>query len=405
MNDPNSQKLREYKKLFSTVTIYDNGIEMLSGNNSRFLKKEQIGEVNVNWSGVIIIKTLNKTKEMRITLPQEYINLGEPKVLSSFLSGLIGLEEFKNHISKTENELSEVRAKQNKEIEKTAENIKKYSAKYNLKIIFGIISVGIAVTAFDIKFTTIGILLTIGSTYYIWKKSNKSTIKKKFKFTGYAFVLFLVFFYTGVYLDSKPSITISEPTNNLSIQEQSVVVKGKVDPKNSIILINNISINIDDNGNFTKEIKLKNEDNKITITAKNPRSDKQDTVILSVNRIFTEEELAEIKRLEDEKMARIAKEKAEKEAEEKRIENEWLSSKAGKIHTQHPEWTKEDCIKLADGKIWIGMTFDMLKYKRGLPNVANPSNYGYGMNWQWCWYDYTPSCFYGDSYGIVESYN
>jgi hypothetical protein len=47
----------------------------------------------------------------------------------------------------------------------------------------------------------------------------------------------------------------------------------------------------------------------------------------------------------------------------------------------------------------------MLKYIRGLPNSANPSNYGMGTEWQWCWNNYTPSCFYGDEDGIIDSYN
>jgi hypothetical protein len=72
---------------------------------------------------------------------------------------------------------------------------------------------------------------------------------------------------------------------------------------------------------------------------------------------------------------------------------------------KHPTWTKEDCLKLSKNKIWIGMTLDMLKYLRGKPNNANPSDYGKGVKWQWCWNNYTPSCFYGNSDGIVTSYN
>jgi len=88
------------------------------------------------------------------------------------------------------------------------------------------------------------------------------------------------------------------------------------------------------------------------------------------------------------------------------IENKkWNNSKAGKIQRKHPNWTNEECINLANRQVWIGMTIEMLKYSRGKPNHANPSNYGNGTEWQWCWDDYTPSCFYGKDNGVITSYN
>lgn len=81
-------------------------------------------------------------------------------------------------------------------------------------------------------------------------------------------------------------------------------------------------------------------------------------------------------------------------------------TKAGYIQKRHPEWSKEDCKLLAKGKIWIGMHIDMVKYLRGQPNSANPSNYGDGVKWQWCWSSYSPSCFYDDDNdGKIDSYN
>jgi len=80
------------------------------------------------------------------------------------------------------------------------------------------------------------------------------------------------------------------------------------------------------------------------------------------------------------------------------------NSKYGKLQKKHPDWTIEECIKVIDKKIWIGMSIEMLKYQRGLPDVANPSNYGNGTKWQWCWHDYTPSCFYGKN-GVITAYN
>jgi uncharacterized membrane protein len=84
----------------------------------------------------------------------------------------------------------------------------------------------------------------------------------------------------------------------------------------------------------------------------------------------------------------------------------FMKTKAGKIYKKHPEWSREDCERLANNRIWIGMDIDMLKYKRGLPNSANPSNYGGVTQWQWCWSDFTPSCFYdNDGDGKIDSYN
>lgn len=87
-------------------------------------------------------------------------------------------------------------------------------------------------------------------------------------------------------------------------------------------------------------------------------------------------------------------------------EKAWNQSKAGKICKENVGWTKEECQDLVDNKVWIGMTYDMLIAQRGKPNSANPSNYGNGTKWQWCWYDYKPSCFYDNNEdGITDSYN
>ncbi|MGM0934954.1 MAG: hypothetical protein ACQEWD_16085 [Bacteroidota bacterium] len=84
---------------------------------------------------------------------------------------------------------------------------------------------------------------------------------------------------------------------------------------------------------------------------------------------------------------------------------EWNNSKAGKIQREHPDWSRSDCRRLANKEIWIGMSLEMLKYLRGEPDTSNPSNYGNGVEWQWCWNGYSPSCFYGKADKIVTAYN
>ena len=91
--------------------------------------------------------------------------------------------------------------------------------------------------------------------------------------------------------------------------------------------------------------------------------------------------------------------------EEAIAKKNWENSKAGKIQKKHPNWSEEDCNNLAKKRIWIGMSYEMLIYLRGKPNHVNPSNYGDGVNYQWCWDDHSPSCFYGGSDGIITSYN
>lgn len=94
----------------------------------------------------------------------------------------------------------------------------------------------------------------------------------------------------------------------------------------------------------------------------------------------------------------IAKQKAEQEAFDK--------TPAGKLCLAHPTWSKDDCQGVADKKIWIGMTLEMLETEVGKPDHDNISNYGSGVKHQYCWTDKTPSCFYdnnGD--GVIDAYN
>jgi hypothetical protein len=84
----------------------------------------------------------------------------------------------------------------------------------------------------------------------------------------------------------------------------------------------------------------------------------------------------------------------------------WKASPAGQICATHPTWGKTDCDKIAARKVWIGMSYDMLIYLRGKPDNTNVSNYGSGNQYQYCWNNHTPSCFYDDNNdGILDSYN
>lgn len=251
--------------------------------------------------------------------------------------------------------------------------------------------------------------------WYIWKKTN---LEKKKKWTTTGLILFLLFCFGiyKIYSVSGEPLTFTEPQNNSTIQGQNtVIIKGSTNPKfkNISLTVNEVPVVIK-NGEFSYVAKLDKEKNDFKFTSK--WSGMISEKIFTVNRIFTDEEKALIEKQkveqEQKKEAALkARQEAAQKAEEERKAKElaeqkaWEQSKAGQICIKHPEWTKDDCINLADNKIWIGMSYDMLVFKRGKPNSANPSNYGSGTNWQWCWYDYTPSCFYGSDDGIVDSYN
>lgn len=91
--------------------------------------------------------------------------------------------------------------------------------------------------------------------------------------------------------------------------------------------------------------------------------------------------------------------------EDSKEQKEWEKTPAGKIQKKHPEWSKEDCEGVAEKNVWIGMDIQMVVYNRGLPNHKNVSNYGNGNEYQYCWDNYSISCFYTKADQIVYAYN
>ena len=65
-----------------------------------------------------------------------------------------------------------------------------------------------------------------------------------------------------------PTITITEPKNNISIQSDSITIKGIVDPKNSQLQIEGKEVSIKD-GSFEYEAKLTEENSLIILIADN----------------------------------------------------------------------------------------------------------------------------------------
>lgn len=84
----------------------------------------------------------------------------------------------------------------------------------------------------------------------------------------------------------------------------------------------------------------------------------------------------------------------------------WEAGPAGRLCAKYPSWKKEDCDMVAAEQVWVGMTYEMLVYQLGQPDTTNPSNYGSGIQYQYCWRNQSPSCFYDrDGDEVIDAYN
>jgi len=248
--------------------------------------------------------------------------------------------------------------------------------------------------------------------WYVWQKTK---LDKKYKIgitiIGVIFSIAMIGYLQ--YLNRTPVLAITSPENNSSIQGQTIKFTGSVDPADSTVKINQTKIQVV-NGSFEYTAQLPEEKNDFIVIASNSRSESSATSQkITINRTFTPEEIAAKEKAKAEAEAKIKAEqeaaekaKAEADAKLKAEQEAWEKTKAGQLCKKHPEWLKSECEDVANNRIWIGMTLDMLKVNRGLPDSANPSNYGSGTQWQWCWFNYTPSCFYDNNNdGVIDSYN
>ncbi len=238
-------------------------------------------------------------------------------------------------------------------------------------------------------------------------QKTKSRFLHKIASSPYRVLISLVFGITlGVFwissIGPNAEITIIEPKQGFITDQSSVTLKGVISPPDAVTKINDIPVDlsVDSEGNFIYELVLADVpestqvENEFVITADDY------TTTVRILRRFTDQEVSNYQAEAQKKMDQIKAELKAKQAI-------WDNSKAGRLCKAHPNWSKEDCQNIADRMYWIGMTYEMLVASYGRkPDSANPSNYGQGVSWQWCWYNSTPLCFYdSNDDGIIDSYN
>ena len=76
---------------------------------------------------------------------------------------------------------------------------------------------------------------------------------------------------------TPPNITISQPTNEAEVNQEDIVVKGRVD-YDTVVEVNDKPVDVDENGNFEKEISLREGSNLITVRARKNRNNTLETV-------------------------------------------------------------------------------------------------------------------------------
>lgn len=88
---------------------------------------------------------------------------------------------------------------------------------------------------------------------------------------GTVIILIVLIFFTYLWfqyhsLVSAPNLTLSQPQDQLVVDNPEVIVEGRTDPEVKV-MINNQSVGVNDKGEFNQVIRLSSEVNKITITA------------------------------------------------------------------------------------------------------------------------------------------
>ncbi len=186
----------------------------------------------------------------------------------------------------------------------------------------------------------------------------------------------------------SPTLADILPTDGMSVQAQNVAVSGNVSPTSASVTVNGEAVSAK-SGHFSYNLPLLAGKNPVSIIATNNGKSVRET--LTITRTLSEQELAD--------------------------DAAYKKSPAGKLCKTLVAWgkmnaradthaTRDDCERAARGEVWIGMNEFILFALRGDPNEDNPSNYGNGTQYQYCWYDMKPECVYTKpGSDLITSYN
>jgi hypothetical protein len=140
--------------------------------------------------------------------------------------------------------------------------------------------------------------------WYLYKKNKSLNTKLKLAISVIVSIVFLGLGASVIHSSRAPEISIQSPENNLTVQATSTVITGVVEPVNSIVLVNGVNVEVGEKGDFVYTAILVNESNSYNFEASN--GGKKTSQAITINRMFTPEELVERERRQEE--AKIASE-------------------------------------------------------------------------------------------------
>ena len=205
--------------------------------------------------------------------------------------------------------------------------------------IFGLIV--LAIPAIIFWYFSIAIIVPI-----LIIKKTKFAKGKKIAFAVASFIILAVFGGHYVYsANKKPSIAITEPQNNSSVQADKITVKGKVDPAGAKLQIEGKGVETN-SGKFAFDAPLPNESNTINLTATNGSSKTEMT--LDINRTYTDQEKAAMQQAEQDRQ-KAAQQAAEKQAaadkqkqEQQAAADKQKQEQLAKSHTDAAKYCAKD---------------------------------------------------------------
>jgi len=215
----------------------------------------------------------------------------------------------------------------------------------------------------------------------------------------------------------QDELVILSPNEEISTENDSIYIEGRI-VRGTDTTVNRLFLSysqkkgnwgdeiIANDNHFKQKVYLKDTVNHFVIRLVGDYGNIKSEKMITVKRTLTAEFQKEIKERLDAEQKKKEEIIRKQKAQEEKYRIAWEKSKAGKIQRKYSWWSKEDCERVANKEIWIGMHYLMLVEERGYPDSRNISNYGRGDETQWCWRDYTTSCFY-DKNGdwLIDSYN